>query len=58
MAQTLSEPFTGKFDGLTRFTIAVYGVGHILNDLCAACWFNYLLYFLADVMKINSAGAG
>jgi Na+/melibiose symporter-like transporter len=58
MADSLLEKPTGTYDGLTRFTVGVYGVGHILNDLCAACWFNYLLYFLTDVMQINSAGAG
>ena len=47
-----------KFDGLTTFTTWVYGVGHVMNDLCAACWFNYLLYFLANVQKISSGVAG
>ena len=44
-------------DGLTKFTIGVYGTGHVFNDLAAACWFNYLLYYLTEVLGISSAGA-
>lgn len=29
-----------------------------MNDLCAAVWFNYLLYYLADVQRVDSATAG
>lgn len=32
-----------------------YGVGHFLNDLTAACWFNYLLFFLKTVVKTSAA---
>ena len=39
----LSKPTLG------RGTILSYGIGHILNDLTAACWFTYLLIFLTDV---------
>lgn len=31
-------------------------MGHFLNDLTAACWFNYLLFFLKTVVK-TSAGS-
>jgi hypothetical protein len=34
---------------LQRRSIFVYGTGHVLNDLTAACWFTYLLIFLTDV---------
>lgn len=47
-----------KYDGLTKFSTWLYGVGHVLNDLCAACWFNYLLYYLAAVQGESSAVAG
>lgn len=47
-----------QHDGMSRFIIGVYGVGHVLNDLCSAAWFNYLLYFLNDVLRISSAAAG
>jgi Na+/melibiose symporter-like transporter len=37
---SLPLPFTVK---------AGYSVGHVLNDLCAATWFTYLLLFLESV---------
>ena len=30
-----------------------YGVGHVLNDLCAAMWFTYLLIFFNKVMFVK-----
>jgi Na+/melibiose symporter-like transporter len=47
-----------KVDGLNKVTMGIYGTGHVLNDLAAACWFNYLLYFLAEVLDIGGAAAG
>jgi Na+/melibiose symporter-like transporter len=32
-----------------------YGVGHFVNDLVAACWFNYLFFFLKKVVKTQAA---
>jgi Na+/melibiose symporter-like transporter len=37
--------------------IWAYGVGHFVNDLTAACWFNYLLYFLNKVVGTTAAPA-
>ncbi|GAU98136.1 hypothetical protein RvY_09317 [Ramazzottius varieornatus] len=37
---------------------ACYGVGHVLNDLCAAMWFSYLLVFLHQVLNFSSTFAG
>ncbi|XP_078429898.1 uncharacterized protein LOC144701945 [Wolffia australiana] len=34
---------------LKRCTVLSYGVGHMLNDITAACWFTYLLLFLTDI---------
>jgi Na+/melibiose symporter-like transporter len=45
-------------DGLTKITMGIYGTGHVFNDLAAACWFNYLLYFLTEVLGIGGAEAG
>lgn len=28
-----------------------YGVGHVLNDMCASTWFSYLLVFLRQVRR-------
>lgn len=30
-------------------------MGHFLNDLTAACWFNYLLFFLKTIVKTSAA---
>uniref|UniRef100_A0A251K1Q2 Major facilitator superfamily (MFS) profile domain-containing protein n=1 Tax=Manihot esculenta TaxID=3983 RepID=A0A251K1Q2_MANES len=32
-----------------RSSVFYYGVGHMLNDITAACWFTYLLLFLTDI---------
>ncbi|XP_015584626.1 major facilitator superfamily domain-containing protein 12 isoform X2 [Ricinus communis] len=32
-----------------RWPVFYYGVGHMLNDITAACWFTYLLLFLTDI---------
>ncbi|WCJ18008.1 Major facilitator superfamily protein [Euphorbia peplus] len=32
-----------------RRSVTYYGVGHMLNDITAACWFTYLLLFLTDI---------
>ncbi|KAG8227818.1 hypothetical protein J437_LFUL010976 [Ladona fulva] len=37
---------------------ASYGVGHVLNDVCASMWFTYLLVFFHLVLKFNSAFSG
>ena len=46
-----------KIDGLKKCNIATYGTGHVFNDLAAACWFNYLIYYLKIVIQLSSAGA-
>ncbi|XP_024460165.1 uncharacterized protein LOC18095009 isoform X2 [Populus trichocarpa] len=32
-----------------RRCVFYYGVGHMLNDITAACWFTYLLLFLTEI---------
>lgn len=34
---------------LGRCPVLYYGVGHMLNDITAACWFTYLLLFLTEI---------
>ena len=41
-----------KRDGLTKLHFAAYAVGHFCNDLCASCWFTYLLYYVKAVVKL------
>ncbi|XP_065053899.1 major facilitator superfamily domain-containing protein 12-like [Rhopilema esculentum] len=35
-----------------------YGVGHVFNDLCANCWFSYLLIYMTKVISLSNANAG
>lgn len=37
---------------MSNLQIYAYGVGHFLNDILAACWFNYLLLYLTLVNPI------
>lgn len=46
-----------RFDGLNNIKLLGYGVGHFINDLVAACWFNYLFFFLKRVVKTPAAAS-
>lgn len=35
-----------------------FSVGHVLNDMCAACWFTYLLVYLEQVPGLTDSQAG
>ncbi|XP_021931494.1 major facilitator superfamily domain-containing protein 12-like isoform X2 [Zootermopsis nevadensis] len=35
-----------------------YGIGHVLNDICASMWFTYLLVFFHLVLKFDSFLSG
>lgn len=35
-----------------------YGVGHILNDICASMWFTYLLVYFHLVLQFDSTSSG
>ena len=45
-------------DTLPWRTKIVFGMGHILNDLCVAFWFSYLLLFLEKVIELDSVYSG
>ena len=47
-----------KFDDLTTMNIWGYGVGHFINDLAAAGWFNYLTIYLKSINPIDPKNAG
>ncbi|KAJ9468112.1 hypothetical protein DIPPA_30070 [Diplonema papillatum] len=36
----------------------IFGCGHVLNDLCAASWFSYMLIFFERVAELSNAQAG
>lgn len=46
-----------RFDGMSKLHFWAYGVGHFINDLVAACWFNYLFYFLKKVVQTPAAAS-
>lgn len=35
-----------------------YGFGHVYNDLCAAIWFSYMLFYFQIVLQMESVIAG
>lgn len=43
---------------LTQKEICAYAMGHVLNDMCAATWFSYLLIFLHEVVHLSPIEAG
>jgi len=47
-----------QLDTLTKTEIIGYSLGHFQNDLCAACWFNYLLYFMKNVVFAGDPDSG
>lgn len=47
-----------KGDDLRGSNIFAYGVGHVLNDLTATCWFSFLLYYLTDIVNLDRRKAG
>jgi len=47
-----------KMDRLSISRKLGYGLGHILNDLCASMWFTYLLLFFHKVLDFNNNYSG
>ena len=45
----------GRLSAKQRFS---FGLGHILNDLCASMWFTYLLLFFHKVLQFDNTYAG
>ena len=43
---------------ITRTAKFSYGVGHVLNDLCASMWFSYLLIYFHKVVIFDNIDAG
>lgn len=35
-----------------------YGIGHVLNDVCASLWFTYFLVFFHLVLEFSGSQAG
>ena len=56
VAPTILE--TAKRDALGRIHVSAYAVGHLSNDLCAAAWFTYVLFYIQEVVKLSQTNAG
>lgn len=52
----MGEPDDSRRLNLTQRT--AYGVGHVLNDICAAMWFSYTLLFFQVILGMPPALAG
>lgn len=40
---------------MSNTDVWAYGLGHFINDMTATCWFNYLLFFLTEVVHTKAA---
>ena len=47
-----------KRDALEAVHVRAYAVGHLCNDLCAAAWFTYVLYYLQEVVHLGQTNSG
>ena len=56
MASNASERTRTKH--LPKLTRLCYGVGHVLNDLCASMWFSYLLVFFHKIVRFDNFRSG
>lgn len=54
---TVKDMTQSKFI-LPRSQKVFYGVGHILNDLCANCWFSYVLIYMTKIAGLSESNAG
>lgn len=52
------EPTLSNVPNCNLKTKLCYGLGHALNDLCAAIWFSYTLFFLQIIVTLDAATAG
>ncbi len=43
---------------MQKIHVSAYAVGHLSNDLCAAAWFTYVLYYIQEVVKLSPKNSG
>ena len=53
--RTINNKKKNRLPGYFRIC---YGVGHVLNDLCASMWFSHFLVFFQKVVQLSALGAG
>ena len=49
---------TNERKKLSMYIVFFYSLGHVLNDMCAACWFSYLLLYLEGSQRLSPLEAG
>jgi len=57
-APTVIDTSHLKRDALEKRHHVAYAVGHFSNDLCAAGWFFYLVYYLKFIVNLSAEYAG
>ncbi|XP_624057.3 major facilitator superfamily domain-containing protein 12 [Apis mellifera] len=56
--QIITEDYSEIIQYLPLSLKLLYGIGHVLNDICASIWFTYLLVFFHLVLGFNPTLAG
>ncbi|KAL3290055.1 hypothetical protein HHI36_023425 [Cryptolaemus montrouzieri] len=54
----ISNDYTEVYQRLPLGLQLAYGIGHVLNDVCASMWFTYLLVFFHLVLQFSNWEAG
>lgn len=54
----LENDYTEIVRLLTRKQKLAYGIGHVLNDICASMWFTYLIVFFHFVLGFSASLSG
>ncbi|XP_044764974.1 major facilitator superfamily domain-containing protein 12-like [Coccinella septempunctata] len=54
----ISNDYTEVYQSLPRALQLAYGMGHVLNDVCASMWFTYLLVYFHLVLQFSNWEAG
>lgn len=54
----ISNEYTEVYRRIPFKLHLAYGVGHVLNDVCASMWFTYLLVFFHLVLEFSNSQAG
>lgn len=53
-----NNEYTEVYRRLPFMLQLAYGVGHVLNDICAAMWFTYLLVYFNYVLEFSASQSG
>ena len=58
LASTHGNPTSPRPAAMPFNRRLLFGVGHVLNDLCSSMWFSYLLIYLTKVIRFSNRQAG